>query len=107
MSKLVVHAKMMIDGVSDTPKKDQLISIEDGKIVSIEEYHETNEEVIHANVVAPGFFNCHVHIMEPVGFGANKEFTLMEKAFLCPKTLQRISRIRCYFYSCCGYGRKL
>ena len=46
----------MIDGVSDTPKKDQLISIEDGKIVSIEEYHETNEEVIHANVVTPGFF---------------------------------------------------
>ena len=43
MSKLVVHAKIMIDGVSDTPKKDQLISIEDGKIVSIEEYHETNE----------------------------------------------------------------
>lgn len=37
MSKLVVHAKIMIDGVSDTPKKDQLISIEDGKIVSIEE----------------------------------------------------------------------
>lgn len=31
MSKLVVHAKIMIDGVSDTPKKDQLISIEDGK----------------------------------------------------------------------------
>lgn len=55
MSKLVVHAKIMIDGVSDTPKKDQLISIEDGKIVSIEEYHETNEEVIHANVVTPGF----------------------------------------------------
>ena len=85
MSKLVVHAKIMIDGVSDTPKKDQLISIEDGKIVSIEEYHETNEEVIHANVVTPGFFNCHVHIMEPVGFGANKEFTLMEKAFYAQK----------------------
>ena len=49
MSKLIVHAKIMIDGLSDTPKKDQLISIEDGKIVSIEEYHETNEEVIHAN----------------------------------------------------------
>ena len=32
MSKLVVHTKIMIDGVSDTPKKDQLISIEDGKI---------------------------------------------------------------------------
>ena len=62
-----------------------MISIEDGKIVSIEEYHKTNEEVIHANVVAPGFFNCHVHIMEPVGFGANKEFTLMEKAFYAQK----------------------
>lgn len=85
MSKLVVHAKIMIDGVSDTPKKDQLISIEDGKIVSIEEYHETNEEVIHANVVTPGFFNCHVHIMYPVGFDANKEFTLMEKAFYAQK----------------------
>ena len=85
MSKLVVHAKIMIDGVSDTPKKDQLISIEDGKIVSIEEYHETNEEVIHANVVTPGFFNCHVHIMEPVGFGTDKKFSLMEKAFYTQK----------------------
>ena len=47
MTKLFVHAKLMIDGVSDTPKFDQLISIEDGIIVSIEEYHETTEEVIH------------------------------------------------------------
>ena len=45
MSKLVVHAKTMIDGVSDAPKKDQLISMEDGKIVSIEDYHETNEAI--------------------------------------------------------------
>ena len=51
MTKLFVHAKLMIDGVSDTPKFDQLISIEDGIIVSIEEYHETTEEVIHVNVV--------------------------------------------------------
>ena len=85
MSKLIVHAKILIDGVSDTPKKDQLISIEDGKIVSIKEYHETNEEVIHANVVTPGFFNCHVHIMEPVGFGTDKKFSLMEKAFYTQK----------------------
>ena len=35
MSKLIVHAKIMIDGLSDTPKKDQLISIEDGKIVGL------------------------------------------------------------------------
>ena len=85
MSKLVVHAKIMIDGVSDTPKKDQLISIEDGKIVSIEEYHETNEKVIHANVVTPGFFNCHVHILYPVGFKFDTQFSLMEKAFYAQK----------------------
>ena len=90
MSKLVVHAKIMIDGVSDAPKKDQLISIEDRKIVSIEEYHETNEEAIHANVVTPGFFNCHVHIMYPVGFGANKEFTLMEKLSMPKNTVKNI-----------------
>ena len=85
MSKLVVHAKIMIDGVSDTPKKDQLFSIEDGKIVSIEEYHETNEKVIHANVVTPGFFNCHVHILYPVGFKFDTQFSLMEKAFYAQK----------------------
>lgn len=90
MSKLVVHAKIMIDGVSDTPKKDQLISIEDGKIVSIEEYHETNEEVIHANVITPGFFNCHVHIMEPVGFGTDKKFSLMEKHSIRKNTVKTI-----------------
>lgn len=31
MSKIFVHAKTMIDGVSDTPKFDQLITCEDGK----------------------------------------------------------------------------
>lgn len=35
MNKLVIHAKIMIDGISDTPKKDQLITIEDDKITSI------------------------------------------------------------------------
>ena len=77
MSKLFVHAKTLIDGVSDTPKTDQLITCEDGKIVAIEDYHETNEPVVEANVVTPGFFNCHVHIMEPVGFGTDKEFKII------------------------------
>ena len=31
MTKLFVHAKVLIDGVSATPKFDQLISIEDDK----------------------------------------------------------------------------
>ena len=85
MNKLVIHTKIMIDGISDTPKKDQLITIEDDKITSIEDYHKTEDEVIEVNTITPGFFNCHVHIMYPVGFGANKEFTLMEKAFYAQK----------------------
>ena len=62
MSKIFVHAKTMIDGVSDTPKFDQLITCEGGKITAIEPYHTINEDVVEANVVTPGFFNCHVHI---------------------------------------------
>ena len=88
MTKLFVHAKVFIDGVSDTPKTDQLISIEDNKIISIEDYHKIQEDVIHANVVTPGFFNCHVHIMEPVGFGSNKTFSLIEKTFYTQKHLE-------------------
>ncbi|WP_333673211.1 hypothetical protein [Holdemanella porci] len=67
MTKLYIHAQTLIDGISDVPKQDQLITIEDDKIIQIEEYHEVNEDVIHEKVVTPGFFNCHVHIMYPVG----------------------------------------
>lgn len=81
MTKLYIHAQTLIDGISDAPKKDQLIIIEDDKIIQIEEYHEINEDVIHANVVTPGFFNCHVHILYPVGFKFDTQFSLMEKAF--------------------------
>lgn len=51
MSKLVIHAKIMIDGISDTAKKDQLITIEDDKITSIEDYHKTEDEVIEVNTI--------------------------------------------------------
>lgn len=88
MSKIFVHAKTMIDGVSDTPKFDQLITCEDRKITAIEPYHTINEDVVEANVVTPGFFNCHVHIMEPVGFGTDKEFTFIEKTFYTQKHLE-------------------
>lgn len=88
MSKIFVHAKTMIDGVSDAPKFDQLITCEDGKITAIEPYHIINEDVVEANVVTPGFFNCHVHIMEPVGFGTDKEFTFIEKTFYTQKHLE-------------------
>lgn len=85
MTKLYIHAQTLIDGISDAPKKDQLIIIEDDKIIQIEEYHEINEDVIHANVVTTGFFNCHVHILYPVGFKFDTQFSLMEKAFYAQK----------------------
>ena len=85
MNKLVIHAKIMIDGISDTPKKDQLITIEDDKITSIEDYNKTEDEVIEVNTITPGFFNCHVHILYPVGFDSKKEFSLMEKIFYAQK----------------------
>ena len=85
MNKLVIHAKIMIDGISDTPKKDQLITIEDDKITSIEDYHKTEDEVIEVNAITPGFFNCHVHILYPVGFDSKKEFSLIEKIFYAQK----------------------
>lgn len=83
MTKLYIHAQTLIDGISDAPKKDQLIIIEDDKIIQIEEYRD--EDVIHANVVTPGFFNCHVHILYPVGFKFDTQFSLMEKAFYAQK----------------------
>ena len=67
MTKLYIHAQALIDGISDAPKQDQLITIEDDEIIQIEDYHEVKENVIHEKVVTPGFFNCHVHIMYPVG----------------------------------------
>lgn len=39
MTKLYIHVQTLIDGISDTPKLDQLITIEDDKIVQIEDYH--------------------------------------------------------------------
>ena len=85
MTRLYIHAQTLIDGISDAPKKDQLITVEDDKIIKIEDYHEINEDVIHENVVTPGFFNCHVHIMYPVGFSFDKKFSLIEKIFYAQK----------------------
>ena len=85
MTRLYIHAQTLIDGISDAPKKDQLITVEDDKIIDISDYHKINEDVIHENVVTPGFFNCHVHIMYPVGFDSKREFSLIEKIFYAQK----------------------
>ena len=85
MTRLYIHAQTLIHGISDAPKKDQLITVEDDKIIDISDYHKTNEDVIHENVVTPGVFNCHVHIMYPVGFDSKREFSLIEKIFYAQK----------------------
>ena len=33
MTKLYIHAQTLIDGISDAPKQDQLITIEDDEII--------------------------------------------------------------------------
>lgn len=85
MSKTTIYAHTFIDGLSDLPKKEQLITIENQKIIKIETYHKIQENVMEVNTLTPGFFNCHVHILYPVGFESNKQFTLMEKAFYAQK----------------------
>ncbi len=107
MTKLFVHAKLLIDGISATPKLDQLISIEDDKIKAIEDYHEIQENVIEVNTITPGFFNCHVHILYPVGFDSKKEFSLIEKIFYAQKSTVKIILNPSNIYSCCRHGRKL
>ena len=51
MTKLYIHAQTLIDGISDAPKQDQLITIEDDEIIQIEDYHEVNEDVIHEKLL--------------------------------------------------------
>ena len=94
MTRLYIHAQTLIDGISDAPKKDQFITVEDDKIIDISDYHKINEDVIHENVVTPGFFNCHVHILYPV---ANKQISLptpiirtWRKSFLLPITSKEL-----------------
>ena len=85
MSKTYIYAHTLIDGISNQAKKEQLVTIENEKILKIENYHNIQEKVIEVNTLTPGFFNCHVHILYPVGFDSNKQFTLMEKAFYAKK----------------------
>ena len=88
MSMYYIYAKNLIDGVSDSIKKDQLVCIENETIKSIEAFHDVDGTLYKVDTLMPGLLNCHVHVMDPVGFGTNKKFTLMEKAFYAQKNCE-------------------
>lgn len=86
MNKFWIHAGTLIDGTGADVKKDQVICVEDGKIVAIEDFHGINEEKwvdLSDKTVMPGMINCHVHCMSAVGISDDEEnaLTTMEKAW--------------------------
>jgi imidazolonepropionase-like amidohydrolase len=63
---VVIHAGTLIDGVSDTPRRQVSILLRDDRIVSVEQGFNSpaGAEVIDLSnaTVLPGFIDCHVHI---------------------------------------------
>lgn len=88
MSTYYIHAKHLIDGVSQNEKINQLICVEDGKIKSICDYKKVDGTIYETDTLMPGLLNCHVHVMDPVGFPTSYKFTLMEKAFYAQKNCE-------------------
>jgi imidazolonepropionase-like amidohydrolase len=64
--EIVIHAGTLIDGTSDTPRKQVSILVRDDKIVSVESGFQTpaGATVIDLSnaTVLPGFIDCHVHM---------------------------------------------
>lgn len=102
MPKLYIHAQTLINGCSNEPKHDQLVVCEDDKILRIEPYHPIDEDIIEVHTLTPGFFNCHVHIMDPVGFDFKRKFTLIEKAFYAKKHCEDYIQSGITFIRCVG-----
>ncbi len=82
-----VHAKILIDGVHDEPLYDQLITLEDQKIIKIEKFDHQDID-LEANVVTPGFFNCHVHILYTVNVSSKNGLSTAEKFYYAQKHCQ-------------------
>src|SRR5690348_16059810 len=62
----VIHAGTLIDGISETPRRQVSILIHDDKIASVESGYQRprGAEVIDLSTqtVLPGFIDCHVHV---------------------------------------------
>jgi imidazolonepropionase-like amidohydrolase len=65
---LVVHAGTLIDGVSDTPRRNVSILIHDDRIAGVEPgfVQPAGAEVVDLSTatVMPGFIDCHIHIAQ-------------------------------------------
>jgi len=65
--KTFIWCGILIDGVSDEPKKNMTIVVEKNKIVAVENGFSTtgtNDNVIDlkTKTVTPGWIDCHVHL---------------------------------------------
>lgn len=63
----LIHAGRLIDGVSDTPRSNQTVVVDAGKIISIENGFRApapGDQVIDLRngTLLPGFFDMHVHL---------------------------------------------
>ena len=63
---LVIHAGTLLDGVTDTPRREVSIRIQNDRITAIEPgfVKPAGSEIIDLSgqTVMPGFIDCHVHI---------------------------------------------
>ena len=66
--RLAIRNGHLIDPARDIDRKTDIL-IEDGRIASIGDLPDTDAEVLDADglIVAPGFFDIHVHLREPGG----------------------------------------
>ncbi|HVW70256.1 MAG TPA: amidohydrolase family protein, partial [Steroidobacteraceae bacterium] len=71
----VIHAGTLIDGISETPRRQMSILVHDERIVSVQAGFQTpaGAEVIDLAdaTVLPGFIDCHVHISGKLPSRAN------------------------------------
>ena len=72
---VVIHAGTLIDGISETPRHDVSVHVQDDRIVSVDAGFTappgaTVIDLSHATVM-PGFIDCHVHISAKLPSSAN------------------------------------
>jgi imidazolonepropionase-like amidohydrolase len=73
--ELIIHAGVLIDGVSDSPRNQMSIVVRDDKVVSVENGYTSapGADIIDLSkmTVMPGFIDCHVHVNSKLPSRAN------------------------------------